>query len=135
MNTVYDLVLVRVDYRQLPLVAGQRVALALDNRPEFFSHWLALNALGISVVPLNSQWRSGELEYVFSHSEARLVVCLPEKVQLLQKVAKSLKDVFTVLSVADWNFESETFDISEQANCESECARRIYQERSAPTSG
>ena len=35
----------------------------VENRPAFFFHWLALNALGASVVPINPQWRSAELEY------------------------------------------------------------------------
>ena len=58
-----------------------RVAVGLDNRPEFFYHWLALNALGVSVVPLNPQWQSAELEYVLSHSEASLVVVLDSTAQ------------------------------------------------------
>src|SRR5262245_25485904 len=32
---------------------GHRVALLLENRPEFFLHYLALNALGCSIVPVN----------------------------------------------------------------------------------
>src|ERR687892_2141616 len=32
---------------------GHRVALLLENRPEFFFHYLALNALGVSIVPIN----------------------------------------------------------------------------------
>ena len=36
---------------------GQRVALLLENRPEFHLHWLALNGLGVSVVPINPDYR------------------------------------------------------------------------------
>src|SRR3954465_10372695 len=32
---------------------GHRVGLLLENRPAFFLHWFALNALGASVVPIN----------------------------------------------------------------------------------
>jgi len=32
---------------------GSRVALLLENRPEFFDYWLALNAIGVSIVPIN----------------------------------------------------------------------------------
>ncbi|NOX51899.1 MAG: ATP-dependent acyl-CoA ligase [Gammaproteobacteria bacterium] len=55
------------------------MALGLDNRPEFFLHWLALNSLGISVVPLNPQWQSAELEYVLTHSEVRYAVVLEDR--------------------------------------------------------
>ena len=68
--------------------APQRVALLLENRPEIFLHWLALNALGISAAPLNPAWRYAELAYALTHSEARLVIALPERVAELQDVVQ-----------------------------------------------
>lgn len=56
-------------YREAGYGHGHRIGLMLENRPEFFFHWLALNALGVSVVPLNTEWRSAELEYLVGHSE------------------------------------------------------------------
>ena len=67
-------------YHALGVYPGVRVALGLDNRPEFFYHWLALNALAASVAPLNPHWRPAELEYVLAHSEARFAVVLPDRV-------------------------------------------------------
>lgn len=61
-------------FRSAGIVGGERVALLLGNTPECFTHWLALNLLGASVVPLNPDWRAAELEYALSHSEARLTV-------------------------------------------------------------
>ena len=63
---------------------GMRVAVMLDNRAEFFLHFLALNKLGVSVVPVNSGFLPREIAYVINHSDACLVLCLPcyrEKVQ------------------------------------------------------
>ena len=68
--------------------APQRVALLLENRPEMFMHWLALNALGISAAPLNPAWRSEELAYALAHSEARLVIALPDRVAELKAVVR-----------------------------------------------
>jgi len=65
-----------------------RVALLLENRPEVFLHWLALNALGISAAPLNPAWRSAELGYALAHSEASLVIALPERVDELREVVR-----------------------------------------------
>ena len=76
-------------YQQMGVKGGQRVALALDNRPEFFEHWLALNALGVSVVPLNPQWRSGELEYVLGHSDAAHAVALPDRVAAIEAASQA----------------------------------------------
>ena len=64
----------------------KRVALLLENRPDMFLHWLALNALGISIAPLNPAWRSTELGYALAHSEACLVIALPERVAELREV-------------------------------------------------
>jgi acyl-CoA synthetase (AMP-forming)/AMP-acid ligase II len=61
-------------YRARGYGAGHRVALQLGNRPEFLFHFLALNSLGASVVPLNPDYRAAELQYVLSHSEACLVI-------------------------------------------------------------
>ncbi len=58
---------------------GHRVGLLLENRPAFFLHWFALNALGVSVVPINADLRAAELEYLIGHSEIALAVALPER--------------------------------------------------------
>ena len=57
-------------YRARGYRRGHRVALQLENRPEFPLHFLALNSLGASVVPLNPDYRAAELEYVLAHSDA-----------------------------------------------------------------
>ena len=59
---------------------GHRAGLMLENRPAFFFHWLALNGLGVSVVPINSEWRSAELEYLVRHSEICGRGCTRERV-------------------------------------------------------
>lgn len=56
-------------YRTAGYRAGHRVAVALDNRPEFFLHLLALNGLGCSVVPVNAAMSRAELEYVLAHAD------------------------------------------------------------------
>jgi acyl-CoA synthetase (AMP-forming)/AMP-acid ligase II len=69
---------IAVRYRARGWGAGHRVALLLENRPEFLLHFLALNSLRASIVPLNPDARPAELAYVLDHSEAALVVTLPE---------------------------------------------------------
>ncbi len=56
---------------------GHRVGIALDNRPEFFLYFLALNSLGISVVPLNAAMSVAELSFVLAHSDVALAVTHP----------------------------------------------------------
>jgi len=59
---------------------GHRVALLLENRPEFFHHYLALNALGVSIVPVNPDYRQDEMTYQLGHSDAALVIALSNRV-------------------------------------------------------
>jgi acyl-CoA synthetase (AMP-forming)/AMP-acid ligase II len=66
---------------------GHRAGLLLDNRPAFFLHWFALNALGVSVVPINAELRSAELRYLLAHSELCLAISLPERIESLREAA------------------------------------------------
>ncbi|MEW5423349.1 AMP-binding protein [Amorphus sp. 3PC139-8] len=58
---------------------GHRVALLLENRPAHFVHWLALNAVGASVVPVNPDYTADELRFLLEHSESALFVHLPSR--------------------------------------------------------
>ena len=53
---------------------GHRVAVALDNRPEFFIHFLALAKAGVSMMPLNAAMSVQELAYVLGHADVALAV-------------------------------------------------------------
>ena len=66
---------------------GHRAGLLLDNRPAFFLHWFALNALGVSMVPINAELRSAELRYLLAHSELCLAISLPERIESLREAA------------------------------------------------
>src|SRR5918999_1507355 len=51
-------------YRRAGFGPGHRVALKLPSRAESVLHFLALNSIGVSVVPLNPQARPAELDYI-----------------------------------------------------------------------
>jgi acyl-CoA synthetase (AMP-forming)/AMP-acid ligase II len=61
-------------YSRKGYTQGHRVALKLPNCADFLLHFLALNSLGIAVVPMNPDYQRNEFEYVVAHSEAALVV-------------------------------------------------------------
>ena len=79
----------RQAYAQAGYGHGHRVGLLLDNRPAFFLHWFALNALGVSVVPINADLRATELEYLVGHSEMALAVALPSRHADLRAAARA----------------------------------------------
>jgi len=74
-------------YRAAGYGHGHRVGLLLENRPAFFLHWLALNSVGASAVPINADLRSAELEYLIAHSEICLAVTLSERTESLRAAA------------------------------------------------
>jgi acyl-CoA synthetase (AMP-forming)/AMP-acid ligase II len=79
VELTYAQTLQRVDdlarrYSRRAYGAGHRVALELPNGSAFLLHFLALNRIGASAVPLNPDYRPAERRYVLEHSEAALVV-------------------------------------------------------------
>jgi crotonobetaine/carnitine-CoA ligase len=78
---------------------GHRVATLLENRPEYILHKLALNALGICVVPINPDYRAGEIAYLLGHSKPDLVLALGSReAQVREALAQSAHRPPVVLS-------------------------------------
>ena len=78
---------------------GHRVAILLENRPDFHLHFLALNGLGTSIVPLNPDYRPDESRYAIEHSEACLIVTLPEREKAITEVAATCKQKPAVIRI------------------------------------
>ncbi len=77
-------------YEHAGFCRGHRVAMLFDQRPEFFFHYYALNALGVSVVPINPDYRSDEIRYVVEHSEASLAVAIDSRLEQMEAVARDI---------------------------------------------
>jgi crotonobetaine/carnitine-CoA ligase len=71
--------------------AGHRVALGVGNHPRHFFHFLALNSLGASIVPLNPDHRGGEIRYALSHSGVDLVVSHPDREPALREATRCIE--------------------------------------------
>jgi acyl-CoA synthetase (AMP-forming)/AMP-acid ligase II len=84
-------------YRAAGYGVGHRVALLLENRPEFHLHWIALNGLGVGIVPLAPALGPEELAYQLGHAETVLAVSVPERVAELAAVAAACEKPFPVL--------------------------------------
>jgi acyl-CoA synthetase (AMP-forming)/AMP-acid ligase II len=88
-------------YRQAGYGHGHRVGVLLENRPDFFLHWFALNALGVSLVPLNPELRAAELEYLIAHSEMVAALAIPSRHSDLSAAAKATGRSIEVFGPSD----------------------------------
>ncbi|MCR9221462.1 MAG: AMP-binding protein [Alphaproteobacteria bacterium] len=89
-------------YRAAGYGIGHRVALMLDNRPEHFLHMLALNALGVSQVPVNPYYLHHELSYQLTHSEVDLAIGLASNRVRLEAVAAERAAPLPIATLEDW---------------------------------
>ena len=80
-------------YAARGLHPGDRVALVFDSRLDVYLHLLALNALGVSIVPLHSLGSDQDLHYMIEHSNCQLVVSAQEHIGRLTVLLADLKDV------------------------------------------
>lgn len=76
-QTLSEVQVLAEKYRQMGYGSGHRVALLFENRPHHFFHWLALNCLGASAVPLNPDYTEAEFAFALKHSGAALAVAHP----------------------------------------------------------
>ncbi len=58
----------------LGIKQGERVGLMFPNRPEMLFLYFACFQLGVVVVPVNTRYQRGEIEYALDHSECRLLL-------------------------------------------------------------
>lgn len=115
----------RAQYQGIELKIGDRVALLLQNKPEFFQHWFALNSLGVCVVPVNSELMVDEVSYLLKHSDVCLAVGFQHKLPLLQNAAAGAELELQI--VADTKIDTARFparedEESEKVSLQTECA-------------
>ncbi|MEM0906814.1 MAG: AMP-binding protein [Pseudomonadota bacterium] len=77
-------------YAAAGIGVGDRVAVLLENRPGLFEHFLALNQVGASLIPINPDWRQAELSHVAQHGAPRLAVATPHRCADLQRATAAV---------------------------------------------
>ena len=85
-------------YAQAGYGHGHRVGILLENRPAFIMHWLALNKLGASIVPINPDLRVAELEYLIAHSEMMLAIAIPNRHEDLRTAAAQANHALALIT-------------------------------------
>jgi acyl-CoA synthetase (AMP-forming)/AMP-acid ligase II len=92
----------RARYREAGYGPGHRIAILTANHPVFVLHFLALNDLGVCVVPVNPEYRFTEIEALMRTSRAVLAVALPARVDDFRQVVPHLPSPVPVVSVDEF---------------------------------
>ena len=90
LQLTYSQAAVHVDelsalYRNAGYGARHHVALLLESRAEFYLHWLALNRIGATLVPIASDLVDQEMGLVLQHGEVDLLVCIPGRLEIARR--------------------------------------------------
>ena len=72
------------------VVPGDVVGLLAYNCPEFLQVIFAANALGAIAMPINWRLAAPEVRYILEHSEARVLVCDRELIELADQATEEL---------------------------------------------
>lgn len=99
-------------YAAREIVPGARVAVAFDSRLEVYLHLVALNGMGISIVPLNMAGADSEIAYLLDHSDCSLVVAADEHAARLA----TLTGPGAPAAGLPYDCSLSTFDAGEQAD-------------------
>jgi acyl-CoA synthetase (AMP-forming)/AMP-acid ligase II len=71
------------EFTLLGVRKGDRVAIAMRNLPEWPVAFFAATTLGAVAVPLNAWWTGDELAYGLSDSGATVLICDPERLDII----------------------------------------------------
>ncbi len=83
------------------LQPGERVALFLGNSPDFLAAYLGTHLAGGVIVPVNTQYRRGELRHIFEDAGVRLCLTDGERRPELEGVREELPRLEAVIEAGE----------------------------------
>jgi long-chain acyl-CoA synthetase len=81
------------------IAAGDRVAIAMRNYPEWMLAFAAITSIGAVAVAINAHWQPDEMAYALADSGARLVLADQERVDRLDRLGRGAVPGVRVLGV------------------------------------
>ncbi|MDQ4062608.1 MAG: AMP-binding protein [Actinomycetota bacterium] len=80
---------------------GERVALYLGNSPDFLAAYLGTHLAGGVIVPVNTQYRKGELAHIFDDADVRLCLTDRERRPEIEGVHNNLSELETIIETGE----------------------------------
>ena len=91
---------------RLGLKTGDRVAIAMSNRPEFYETLFAIWHAGLVGVPINSKLHTKEFEYILSNSQARLCFVSPDLIDSIAGLPWQVEELELVIATASPDYRA-----------------------------
>jgi acyl-CoA synthetase (AMP-forming)/AMP-acid ligase II len=83
---------------RLGLKTGDRVAIAMSNRPEFYETLFAIWHAGLVGVPINAKLHTREFEYILSNSQSRTCFVSPELIEGIAPLRSQVEQLEWVIA-------------------------------------
>jgi long-chain acyl-CoA synthetase len=90
----------------LGLAPGERVAMAMENRPEYLEVLYAAWHAGLVAVPMNAKLHVRELEYILARSEARVCFVSPELSAALAPLHSTVSSLQRVIEAGSRDYRA-----------------------------
>jgi long-chain acyl-CoA synthetase len=91
---------------ELKLAPGDRVALAMANRPEYLEVLYAAWHSGLVAVPVNARLHPREIEYILDHSGARACFVSPDLAASIEPMRESVRSLERVVSTGSKEYST-----------------------------
>ena len=87
--------------RSLSTKKREHVAVMLPNCSEFPLVWLALAKLGATMIPININYKSHDLEYILNDSDASGIVIHSEQVKIFRQIQSHCRGIKKIFRIGD----------------------------------
>lgn len=89
---------------------GERVAMLLQNRPEFIETYWAVVQLGAVIVPVNFRLTIKEIAYILNNAGVRVLIAQPNFAPMYDELRHSVPSLETILTVAGEDAETNSYE-------------------------
>ena len=113
------------------ITKGDRIAVMLENSPEFVFTLFAAAKCGAIVVPVNTFLKRDEVSYILKDSGAKIFVTSPEFAEVASKIDKEIKSLKYVITYKNAHFRSENFYVISENMSEADMLPDVTENDSA----
>ena len=80
---------------------GDKVSVYLPNMPEYVYLYLGIPKIGAITGPVNALFKAREVKFVIGHSEAKVIVTIPQFIEVVSQIKGELPDLQHIIVIGD----------------------------------